>query len=402
VPTILKLRRRLGRVVASAANTMVVPLLSPIVALIVVRMASAELWGQFVAAGIIAQLGAHVVGWGNKEYLLRQFGQRPAALAQAWQTGLASRAALFGGYCVVVVLLGLPALQAALLMAWCLGLALDQSFEALVVFKQAFAFATLVDLLVLALTVAAAVLIGGRLTLEWLLAIFAAASLASAALLALRFWRQSWPAGAGRFDPGYFRAALPFFLLGLSGMLQSRADLYVVTALLPRGELAHYQVLTNLLIYLQTGAYLLLAPFLRSVYRLPAGALARLSMNLFVVGLVVLAPAMALVGQVTAGLYHFAASPALLVVGGLVVLPSFFYLPIIYRLYREQRQALVLATNVLGIATSLALSLLLVPAFGLQGALAANAAAQWLMLCVYLWRRRSPDEVRSDVVSQLS
>ena len=72
-----------------------------------------------------------------------------------------------------------------------------------------------------------------------------------------------------------------------------------------------------------------------------------------------------------------------------MVLPSYFYLPIIYAFFRANRQVVVLEVNLIGIVASLAVSVLLLPRVGMAGALAASASSQWLMLAIYvLWGRR--------------
>jgi len=385
-----RLRRRALEIAASGANGLLLPLLSPLVSLLVVRLASPALWGEFVQGALVAQLGAHVVGWGSKEYLLRAWSAGPQQIARLWQNSLLTRLALFAACCAVFALLGMGVLRTLLLALWCLALVLDQAFEPAVQYRKAFGYAALVDLLGLAALAGAVVALRGQLTPALLTGLFAASSGATALALALRFRRQLLPAALARFEPRYFGAALPFFLLGLSGLLQSRVDLYVVNALLPHGELARYQVLTNLLTVVQTVAYLVLAPYIKSIYRLPAGAISRLTLRLFCAGLLLLAPALAALYAIMTLLYGFALAPATLALGGLAVLPTFAYLPLVYELYRAGRTRLVLAVNALGIAAALLLSLALLPALGVNGALAASAAAQWLMLAAYgLLRHRS-------------
>lgn len=400
--TSLKLRRRSVQIVASSANTLLLPLMSPLVSLLVVRLASPELWGAFVGVAIITQLGAHVVGWGNKEYLLRQFSRNPAGLAAAWQTSLLTRLALFAGFGVAAALLASTPTLALLMAVWCLALALDQSYDVVVQYRKAFLFATLVELGSLGALAAVVAALGAALTLETLVGLFAAAHLLQALALAYRFRRVTLPGMAARFEGGYFRAALPFFLLGLSGLLQSRVDLYTASALLPPPDVAQYQVLTSLLIYVQTIAYFVLAPFARSIYRMREGAIAKLTLRLVLFGLLIVVPALAAIYGALTVLYRFDVAPLLLVVGGVFVLPAFWYLPTIYSFYRENRQGEVLAINVLGAATSLGLSLLLMPRLGLAGGIAAAATAQWTMLGLYAIRRRSLRGGQAHAVSELS
>ncbi|MBC8159971.1 MAG: hypothetical protein H7Z42_02025 [Roseiflexaceae bacterium] len=399
--TSAKLRRRGTQIVTSAANALLLPLLNPIVSLLVVRLATPALWGEFVAAAIIAQLGAHIVGWGNKEYLLREFSLHPAQIARAWQSSLLTRLLLFVAFCVVLLALGVAPLRTLLLALWCAGMVLDQSFDALVQFRRAFVFALIVDICALVAMAGGVGWLGRGLTLDLLLAMFALASLASAAALALRFRAVAFAPRHAALDFGYLRAALPFFLLGLSGMLQSRADLYVVNAFMPRAEVAQYQVLTNLLIYVQTAAYLVLAPFAKSIYRLPNVTVTRIALRLFTLGLALLAPALGAV-VVTLKLYGFTVAPTLLLIGGLFVMPAFFYLPIIYGLYRAGRQNEVLAVNLVGIGVSVGVSVLLLPYLGSLGALIGSATAQWVMLAMYGARSRGWRERDADALPQLS
>jgi hypothetical protein len=90
-----KLRKRVLIVAANSANSLLVPLLSPLFSFLVIRLASVSLWGDFVKVLVVAQLAAHVAGWGNKDYLLRQFSRSPAQIAAAWQTNLFTRLGLF-------------------------------------------------------------------------------------------------------------------------------------------------------------------------------------------------------------------------------------------------------------------------------------------------------------------
>src|SRR5690242_878226 len=90
-----KIRKRALIVAANSANSLLLPLLSPLFSLLVIRLASVSLWGDFVKVLIVAQLAAHVAGWGNKDYLLREFSRGPARVAAAWQSSLFTRLGVF-------------------------------------------------------------------------------------------------------------------------------------------------------------------------------------------------------------------------------------------------------------------------------------------------------------------
>jgi O-antigen/teichoic acid export membrane protein len=196
------------------------------------------------------------------------------------------------------------------------------------------------------------------------------------------------PGWLGLWDRSYFVRPLPLFLLGFSGMLQSRVDLYCVSLFLSREEVGHYQVFINLMTYIQSISYFVLAPFLRSFYRLRHEAASKIGLRLFAFGLVIIGPALLAAQLILVHLYRFEFSPWYLIVGGLFAVPVYLYLPFVYTLYRANEEETVLHLNVLGIAISFALSLALLPTLGMLGGVIASATAQWAMLAAYLWRSR--------------
>lgn len=387
---IAKARRRLLLVVTHSLNSLLLPLFSVIVSLSVVRLASMALWGAFVEVMIVAQLGAHILAWGNKEYLLRAFSTEPASLTEVWRSNLFTRLTLFPIYVLIVLLLGWSSLQSLLVVVWTLGLVVCQSFEVLIVYRRAFLASIWIELGTIAVMLAAISALGVRLTLDGLILLFAGVTLGKAAALALTFRRESlaftelsvpWQR---RLDFSYFGAALPFFLLGFSGMLQSRIDLYSVSLILPEREVGEYQVFINLMLYLQAVANFVLTPFVKGLYRLDRGASGRVSARLLGAGMILVPPALFGIDWVLSRVYAIDLSPLFLATGGLYVLPVYFYLPTIYSLYKMDRQHIVLWVNVSGVAINLMLNLILVPRMGTTGALLATTTVQWFMLACYV------------------
>ncbi len=377
--------QRRGRAVAlNALNSLAVPLIGPLFAFLVVRAASVDLWGEFARALIAAQLAAHIAGWGNKDFLLREFSRAPGRVAAAWQSNLVTRLALLAALPVVLLGLGLPAGRAAWLALCALGLVLDQAFDVVVLYRRAFARALAVEAAGLAVLAGPVLWLGPALTLDTLLALFALSTLFKAALLGVGFRALVATRWAGRFDLRQLWAALPFFLLGFSGLLQSRADFYTVSAFLRERDIGHYQVFSNLMLYGQAAAGFILMPFVKSLYRLSFGASLRVAARLAAAGALVLTVFLPAAHLALTRLYGLPSPPGLLLIGGASVWPIFFYLPIIYVLFKAERPALVILINGLGIAVSVGVNLALLPHLGLAGAAAGAAAAQWAMGLAYV------------------
>jgi len=388
-----KYRKRALTIIANSVNSLLLPVFNIAIAYLVIRLASVDLWGAFVKWLVIVQLGAHIVSWGNKEYLLRAFSQNPALIAQAWQTSLLSRAALFGPLSLLLILSGDSLSQGLLLVLWGLGLVLFQSYEVFIVYKKDFLFAATIEAAVLTGLTLVIANLRGAITLNWLIFLFGMTHLSKAGLYLLRYrsltLTQPDRRLAGRFSLSYFGLALPFFLLGFSGMLQSRIDLYAVNIFLPEGAVGQYQVFINLMIYLQSVSLFILLPFVKSIYRLKHDSIQKMALRLFGLGLLMLLPALGAVHLLLVYVYQFTFSPYFLLAGGLFVLPIYGYLPIIYALYKATQEMTVLKINILGAGLNFLLNLLLLPQVGMLGAVVASAVAQWVMLGAYLLQNRS-------------
>ena len=383
-----KLRQRLVLVIANSANILLVPVVNIAVSLLVIRLASAELWGAFVSILIWINLANHIIHWGSKEYLLREFSRRPGSIGEAWQSNLLSRAGLYALFVLAVLLFPIPPLHKLLVILWGGGAMLFQSCESLVLYRRKFSAALLLEMSTILLMVGIILLRQDDLSIELLMLLFASAYLLKFAGLAYLFRRDIFAGLAGTFQPAFFRIALPFFLLGFTGMLQSRTDLYCVAYFLDHEKVGQYQVFINMLIYIQVFASMILQPFLKNIYRLGSGVLKRISLRLFGLGAAITLPALGGIYLLLNQVYGFPVGAAFLFWGGLFVLPIYYYLPQIYLLYKLDLQSKVLYINLLGIMANLLLNVCLIPGFGLLGAIAASALSQWLMLLAYRYVER--------------
>lgn len=387
-----KYRRRAVLVVANSFNSLLVPVFGIIVSLLVVRLASVELWGAFVDVMIWVQLAAMVAGWGSKEFLLRAFSRQPAQIAGLWQANLVTRLALLLCVGLALAWLGWPAMLWLLALVWLAALFISGSHDAVVVYRRAFVLAAGIELAATALAVAGVLALGATLTVGGLAAIFALAGVLRAVALSVFFRRDVWPGFVARcrrsakqlWRPNDLRQALPFFALGVTGMLQSRIDLFSVNYFLTPQDVGAYQVFSSFLLYIQALAAFVLTPFLKGVFRLGYGAIARVSARLFLLGLLLIGPALLLIYGILTYLYHLPLPAVFYFLGAFYVLPIYYYLPTIYALYKAERQSLVLAANLCGLAANLALNVILLPRLGLVGAILAATLVHWGVFGFYL------------------
>jgi len=126
-------------------------------------------------------------------------------------------------------------------------------------------------------------------------------------------------------------------------------------------------------------------PFVKGLYRLSYGVILRLCARLFALGLLAVGLGLPLVGLVLRQLYHLDFAPAFLMAGALLALPVYFYVPVVYALFKANRQRVVVGVTLFGLAVSLFCNLWWLPVQGMLGAAMAAAASQWAMGAVYLY-----------------
>jgi O-antigen/teichoic acid export membrane protein len=385
-----RFRRRAILIAANIANGLLLPLLNPIVSLLVVRLASIDLWGEYVALLIGVQLAAHIIGWGNKDYLLRQFSFNPTRLGEIWRGSLFTRSLLLIPFGLLTLWLD-PA-RAFGLLVWCAILVFDQSFEVWVTYRKDFVFSTGVELLGLIVTLAGIGLANRSLDVNALIMISISSTALKAVIYLLRYRTSTLASSADRLarpiELAYFRRAFAFFALGLTGLLQSRIDLYVVSLFLTKSAIGQYQVFITFLLYLQSLSAFVLGPFVKNLYRLSTRTILNLSLRMLPLGLVMCGPALILLAVILHSFYGIDLPLTFFALGLVLTLPIYFYVPIIYSLNKRGLTARVVWINLLGIAISGLVGWRLLPALGMLGAVLGAASAQVVMLLVYVWHSR--------------
>jgi O-antigen/teichoic acid export membrane protein len=193
--------------------------------------------------------------------------------------------------------------------------------------------------------------------------------------------------GSAAFDSRQLIEATPFFLTGLSGLLASRADLFVVSAMLSHAEIGAYQVMVSLITGLQGLAAIAFTPFARDFYRSSDSFGRDASHRLLFGGLICAIGSVPAGWVIVNGIYGLGLPWPVFVIGACSVLPVYGTLPLVYELYKSGRETRVVVISFTGAAVNTALAVGLLPHYGIAGGLAAGAVAQWGIFGWYLVTR---------------
>ena len=367
--------------VLSAVRVLLVPLVNFTAAYIVIRQSGQAIWGQFVDALIFMSLASMFLGFGIKDYVLREASLNAGELGGLVKSGILVRSLILIP-CILIGALIFPVEYLGWLTCWLLAILIYNGIGPIVNFNRSYKRAIVAEVTFGGLLIAC--LLQATPDFMGLTMAFALAAIVRSAILLVLF-RKPLQSGLAKFKWRLLSLGLPFLAMGFSGMLQSKTDLYLVAVLLGDEELAVYQVTINVFVYLQALSGLVLLPFAKNLIRLPEKVILKSSLKFALFGLLVLLLALPPIHWALNELYAFGLGAEIMFVGGLLVLPTFVYLPMVYLLIGKKREKFVLYINILGVISNLTVSYFLIIKLGIIGGLLGSMIVQWVMLACYLF-----------------
>lgn len=379
-----KLAKRIITIGWSTANTISGAVFSVLLSVEVIRLCSRELWGSTVEVLLWFGVASHLINFGNENLLLREFSLMPKSISENWGKSLQARTLLFLLVSLVLFCLPLELRLKLLLFVFLAANFLYRSYDVVILFKRQFIVSVILETAGFVMIASYVLIDRKNMSLNRLVAAFAAAELCKTAIIFFLFNRE-FKMPSAKFYAAYFSLAFPFFLLEFTGLLQSKTDLICVTSLLSKDKIAQYQVYINFLLLVQSAAGFILAPFIRNIYRMKKKSIEKLSLRYFGFGIVIAFSSIFFVNFFLIWFYHFSIPRFTLIMGAFFIIPIFFYTVVIYHLIKLNKQKSVVVINTVGVMVSMVLNLILIPLSkdGISGAILAIAITQWVLLFIY-------------------
>lgn len=361
--------KRGGFVGLEGLNFVLKPLHSSLISLLIIRLFSVDLWGQFVVFLVAVELMVSLLNWGQKPFLLREFSLRPNKIGLSWSTAIIARIPILGVIFLLLVII--PNFQAYILplLIWVSFRWFSQLFESIIQFHRKYQWSIVAEIVALAMAACSIYFYSAELNIEQLLYVFAFSSIGRFLVLLPLFSNWKRPSFSEKILKKELLLSLPFFALALSGLLLSKGDLYVVTYYLQEQELASYQVMVGFLILGQTASSIILGPFLKNIYRWQGNDVAKLKKLYLKIGLLVTSIFSVALYFGLQFLYLIPLNGWHLLLFFAYLFPLYFYLIESQLLLKHKKEKRLLSYGFVAAFTNIAMSLLLVSVFGIYGAL---------------------------------
>ncbi len=370
---------KLFKIFLNIARSLSVPIFNFLITIIGIKYLGKENWGDFIQVLLWIYFVVFISNFGNKDYLLRTYSKKPSKIYRDFSIAFVSRTVflllslfLFLFFSFEISLLGV--LLSVLIYLY-------QSMESLVIYKQKFTSQLIAEILGFTI-ILTFVTYYNPLNTKVLLIAYCLAFLLKfiVVLVALKidFKQMKF-----RYSLKQIKLLLPFFLIGFSGWLASKIDLYMVNIFLPKDQLAAYQLLMTAFLMLQAFASFIIYPFTKHIYRLNKKSILKIKRILLLVSLPLISICTFIIWFVLERIVKLDLSLELYVLGALSALPIFFFMIDIFQFYKQGKEKIVLYINFIIAIISLFLTLVLIPTYGIKGALYSVVISQFILLFLY-------------------
>jgi len=370
------------KIILNIARSLAVPCFNFLIAVIGVKYLGKNNWGDFIQILLWIYFIAFIANFGNKDFLLREFSKSPASLDKSFFSNLLSRSLLLT--LSLILLLFFPLKTALLSILLIILIFIYQSLESLVIYNQKF-LAQLISEIVGFGVIIGTIFFTNEINTDVLIYSYCLAFLLKIVIV-LPSLKLNFISPEFKFSTSQFQLTFPFFLIGLSGWLSSKVDLYLVNIILPKEELAEYQLIITAFLLLRSLAALIIYPFTKHIYRLQRKTIKKISRLLFIVSAPLVIIGTFLIWFIFEKIVLLNVSIDLYILGALSSLPYYFFIIDIFLFYKNKNETKVMYVNFSAAILNFILAILLIPNYGITGALIGVMLTQYITLFMYKFK----------------
>lgn len=351
---------------------------------VVIQSAGKELWGNFVSHYLLINISAMLVLFGSKEPLIRSFSATPNNIGSLFYQSLYTRGVILLPLLPILGFFSSNFYEWGLISLAIFGLYLYQSAETLVIYHRRFVIQILAEILALISTIGW-ILSRPTLHIEDVLFAFTLGVWLKTILILITVFPKIQIL---RPNFNHFSIIAPFFIIGLSGLLQSRIDQYIIAGYCEDLVIGTYQPLLSVFILIQSLSAVILVPYNKHIYRVGLSVFTKIHRSIALLGILIVTTLAFVAYLLLPLLLKIELPPYYFIVGALFAYPSFIYAPIIYMYYRVHKEREVTWVSYIGAAINLSLTFYFVIEGNPLHAIIGSAIGQWIILAWYSYRKK--------------
>lgn len=332
-------------------------------------------WGIILNILVWTSLFTFLINWGNQNYLIKKFSFNPSKIYTDFYTNFFSRLILI--FLSFPIFFIYPYEKAIFVFLIIILNVLASSFDSLYVFKQQFKHQLIVDFIGF-VTLISSFFLFNEFNATNILSIYCLVyflkSLLSFFVLKLHKATFSF-----KISLNELKMSFPFFLIGLSGLLNSKIDLFFANSVLNSEKIAIYQTLTTSFILLHAVPGLVTMSVSKHIMRASKKLLLKVEKILLL-----LAVPISLLGSFTIAVFlRFALKIELegyyFLIGFSSSIPLYITSILTLKLYKHNLEKKVVISGFISATSNLILCFLL-SQYGILGFFISFGITQWIFL----------------------
>ena len=363
----------------NALRQVLIAVFAMLIPFLIIFFSKKEIWGEFVSVLLFTLIATQFINWGNKEYLLRTFSETPSELKSTFSSNFITRFPLVILFSVIAFFYFKTDFGIYIFL-WLLGRFLIHSVEVLIFYEKKFISSTTIEIVCFLIFILTFYSLKTDFTLKTLVVLYSLYQLLKGFAYILMF-KIYFKFDKARFQYNYYRISFWFFILSLLGFLTSKIDVYIVDFFLDHKELADYQIINSLLVFVMSISAFIYVPFTKNMYRINEVVILKTKKIVFSLGLLIVPISVLVIHFVLKYFLNLSFSVYFYIIAVFYVIPSFIYGIDIVVLFKQNQEKKVVLFLFLGILlNSIVTSVLLFYNFKITGALLGAMCSQILIL----------------------
>lgn len=333
-------------------------------------------WGAFISISIWVFFIAFIAKWAGQNYLMKEFSKNTSNYLNVFYSNFVERSVLLLPSVALFFVFPFPLAFAALVLL--VLMYIYNSYDALLVYNQKFEIQFVAEIIGVML-IFSGFLMFPVFNLMLIIYLFSFSYLVKSSILFLHF-NHSFSKISIRFSFRNLLQTFPFFLIGFSGWLASKCDIYVVSYFFSKKELSEYQIFISCFLILQAIPAYLILPINTHLFRLTQHSINKIKGKLLLYSFPIILLFTILFWIVLDCFLDIQYSIPIYFFGALSTLPTFIYVVDVLLLYKQNKENYIMKCAFSVLLITIILMLVLLPYFRILGVIISVCVSQWLYL----------------------
>lgn len=356
------------------------PIISFLTLILGIQFYGKENWGEFISISIWIFFLAFIAKWSGQNYIIKEMSKNASNYWSVFYSNLVERSLLLLPSLILFFYFPFPVALSSI--ALLLLIYIYNSYDALLVFKQKLQLQLLAEIIGMGF-----ILMGflwfPDFELTTILNLFSLSYFIKIILLIGNF-KLHFNKVTFHFSFQNLIKTYPFFLIGFSGWLASKCDIYVVSYFFSKKEISEYQMLVNCFLILQSIPAYLVLPINKHLFRLPENTVGKIKSKVFFAALPIVTIATFIIWLFLKHTMQIEFSGLVYLFAALSTIPTFFYTINVFQFFRKEKEKKVMQFSFFIVTFNLILLVVLIPNFRILGVVISICLSQWLYLLLIL------------------